>query len=319
MELSVVIVNWNSKEYLRNCIDSIITTTNDIEFEIVVIDSGSFDGVGKMLQKSYPQVRFIQNDKNIGFAKANNAAFNVAGGRNILFLNPDTEIDGSAVVTLSRWLDSLPNAGIVGAKLLNSDRSVQKSCIQAFPTILNQLLDSDALRNTFPGAGIWGTRPLFTEDNTPAEVDVVSGACLMIKRSAFETVKMFSTDYFMYSEDIDLCFKVQEAGWKTYYVPMAVIVHHGGVSSSQTGESAFSNVMMFESRMRFFRKTRSRWYCWLYRTAMFFTSMIRIGLLLLVWPIYGLQGRGASIGNLMKKWTARFLWTLGGEGWIKNY
>ncbi len=91
-----------------------------MEFEIVVIDSGSFDGVGEMLQKGYPQVRFIQSDRNLGFAKANNAAFNVASGRNILFLNPDTEIEGTAVETMSLWLDSMPSTGIVGAKLLNS-------------------------------------------------------------------------------------------------------------------------------------------------------------------------------------------------------
>ena len=234
-------------------------------------------------------------------------------------MNPDTELEGSAIETLSHWLDSLPDAGIVGAKLLNSDRSLQTSCIQAFPTILNQLLDSNALRSAFPRAGMWGTAPLLSDVNVPAEVDAVSGACLIIKRVVFETVGMFSTDYFMYSEDIDLCFKVKEAGWKTYYIPTAVIVHHGGTSSAQSSENAFSSVMMLESRWRFFRKTRSRWYCWLYRMAMFIASTIRIGLVLMVWPIYVLRGRASSIRNVMKKWTAKLRWTLGYESWVKNY
>jgi len=319
MELSVVIVNWNSKEYLRNCIDSIITTTNNIEFEIVVIDSGSLDGSGEMLRECYPQVRFIQSENNLGFAKANNVAFNVASGRKILFLNPDTEIEGHAVETLNHCLDSMSNAGIVGAKLLNSDRSVQTSCIQAFPTILNQFLDSDVLRNIYPRAGMWGTGPLLTEGNAPEEVDAVSGACLMVKRSVFESIGMFSTDYFMYSEDVDLCLKVRKVGLHTYYIPSAVVVHHGGASSSQISVNTFSAVMMLESRWRFFRKTRSLWYSRLYRLAMFGTSVVRIGLVLFVWPVLGLCGKESQVEHVLKKWMARLRWTLGGERWVKNY
>jgi GT2 family glycosyltransferase len=319
MDVSIIIVNWNSAVFLRQCLVSIYRSTAGIDFEIIIVDNASFDGCKEMLQREFPQVRFIQSEKNLGFAKANNAAFTVSSGRNILFLNPDTEIEGPALETLSRWLDSLPDAGVVGAKVLNSDRSVQTSCIRAFPTILNQLLDSNALRNAFPRAGMWGARSLFTDDGAPAQVDAVSGACSMIKRSVFERIGMFSPDYFMYSEDIDLCFKVQEAGWKTYYVPTAVIVHHGGASSSQTSENAFSSVMMLESRWRFFRKTRPLWYCWFYRMVMFTASMIRIGTALFIWPFYRLLGKAASIRNVMKKWTARLRWTLGGEGWINNY
>ncbi|HZX48094.1 MAG TPA: glycosyltransferase family 2 protein [Nitrospirota bacterium] len=319
MDLSIIIVNWNSKEYIQKCIESILVWTSDIKYEIVVIDNASLDGVDKMLEQYYPQVRFIQSDKNLGFAKANNIAFKKSSGRNVLFLNPDTEIEESAIGKLCHWLDSLPAAGIVGAKLLNNDRSVQTSCIQAFPTIFNQIFDSNALRRIFPRAGIWGTAPFLSDGNEPSIVDTVSGACLMIKRVVFENVRMFSPEYYMYSEDIDLCFKVKEAGWNTYYIPMAVIIHHGGTSSIQSCENAFSSVMILESRWRFFRKTRSHWYCWFYRIAMFFASMLRIGMVLLVWPFYGLRGRASSVGSVMKKWTARLRWTLGAESWTRNY
>ena len=318
-DLSIIIVNWNSKAYLEKCIESILLWTVDIKYEIIVIDGASFDGCGEMLRSLYPQVRFIQSDKNLGFAKANNEAFRVSSGQNILFLNPDTEVEGSAVETLSEWLTSAADAGIVGAKLLNSDRSVQTSCIQAFPTILNQFLDSEALRKAFPMAGLWGTSPLFEEGMIPKSVDAVSGACLMIKRCVFESVGTFSADYFMYSEDIDLCFKAKQAGWKTYYVPTAVVVHHGGTSSSQTSVNAFSSVMMLESRWRFFRKTRSSWYCKLYRVAILFLSLIRLGLILFGWPIYGLRGKGVLSGNMLKRWTAKLRWAMGGEGWVKTY
>jgi GT2 family glycosyltransferase len=290
-----------------------------MEFEIVVIDNASFDDCDKMLQQCYPQVRFIQAERNLGFAGANNAAFKMSSGRNILFLNPDTETEGTAIETLHHELDSMPNAGVAGTKLLNSDRSIQTSCIQSFPTILNQLFDSNVLRNLFPRARLWGMKPLFTGDGVPAEVDAVSGACLMIKRAVFESVGMFCTDYFMYSEDIDLCLRVQETGWKAYYVPTAVVVHHAGGSSSKESGNAFSSVMMLESNWRYFKRRRPLWYCWLYRIAMFSASVMRVALVFLAWPILGLQGGRHSPRNTINKWTARLRWTLGLEKWVKNY
>jgi N-acetylglucosaminyl-diphospho-decaprenol L-rhamnosyltransferase len=319
MDLSIIIVNWNSKDYLLKAIASVEAETRGIEFEVVVIDGGSFDGCEEMLQQSYPHVVFIQSDKNIGFAKANNEAFKVSRGRNLLFLNPDTEVEGLAIKTLYDQLDALPNAGIVGAKLLNSDRSIQKNCIRAFPTILNQVLESDMLRNLFPRAGLWGMKPLQEGDERAREVETVSGACFMMKRSVFEQIGMFSTDYFMYSEDIDLCLKVRKAGLNTYYVPRAVVVHHGGGSSSQTGTSTFSSVMMLESRWRFFRKTRSIWYSRFYRVAMFGTCIVRVGLVLFVWPARRLAGKELSRKAVLKKWIAKLRWTIGGERWVKNY
>jgi len=319
MDLSIIIVNWNSKDYLLKSIAAIEAETNGIEFEIVVIDSGSFDGCDEMLREVYPHVLFIQSDRNLGFAKANNEAFKVSRGRNLLFLNPDTEIEGLAIETLYYQLSSLPNAGIVGGTLLNSDRSIQESCIRAFPTVLNQVLDSHMLRGLFPRARLWGIEPLLARNGAPKGVDAVSGACLMVKRSVFESVGMFSTDYFMYSEDIDLCLKVRKAGLNTYYVPRAVVVHHCGASSSQASVNTFSSVMMLESRWRFFRKTRSLWYSRFYRAAMFAACIVRIGLVLFVWLARRLLGREPSSRAILTKWMARLRWTLGGERWVKNY
>lgn len=319
MDLSIIIVNWNSKDYLLKSIASIEAETKGIEFEIVVIDAASFDGCDEMLRRIYPHVLFIQSDRNVGFAKANNEAFKVSHGRNILFLNPDTKIEDLAIETLYYQLNSLPKAGIVGAKLLNSDRSVQESCIRAFPTILNQVLDSNMLRKLFPRARLWGMKPLFVRSERAKEVDAISGACLMVKKSVFESVGMFSTDYFMYSEDLDLCLKVRKAGLNTYYVPTAVVVHYGGASSSQTSVNTFSAVMMLESRWRFFRKTGSLWYAQLYRLAMFGVSIVRIVLVLFMWPARRLYGRESWNETVLKKWIARLRWTLGGEGWVKDY
>jgi len=315
MDLSIIIVNWNSKEYLKKCLTSILTTTSGINCEIIVIDNASYDGCEKMLKHCFKQVHFIQSAKNLGFAKANNYGFKVSKGKNILFLNPDTEVKEQAIQRLLFTLKSIDDAGIVGAKLLNSNGSIQTSCVQAFPTILNQVLDAELIRNLSPKSRLWGIAPLFSETDAPSKVDVVSGACLMIRRKVFEKVGMFSTEYFMYSEDVDLCHKVNKAGWKTYYVPDAVVVHYGGGSSSQVNVNTFSSVMILESRWRFFKKTRPLWYCWLYRVGIFLSSLLRIGLTFVIFPLIDSNGDAIALQFTLKKWFSKLSWALGREAW----
>ena len=129
-----------------------------------------------------------------------------------LFLNPDTELVGPAINVLFDHLRALPDAGAVGCKLLNSDGTVQTSCIQSIPTILNQVLDSEASRAKWPRSLLWGMAPLFSASENPEEVEAITGACVMLKREVFEEVGLFSEDYFMYAEDIDLSYKIRKAG-----------------------------------------------------------------------------------------------------------
>src|SRR5690348_3920993 len=213
-DLSILIVNWNSVAFLRDCLESIYANTKAIQFEVVVVDNASHDGCEQMLATEFGSVRFIQSGSNLGFARANNLAFQASSGRNVLFLNPDTEVLGSALERLVRFLDENPRAGIVGPKLLNSDGSIQTSCIRSFPTILNEALDTDLLRRLFPRSRWWGIGPLFENRTAPAAVDAVSGASLMIRRNVFEAAGLFTTSYFMYAEDVDLCFKARRAGWE---------------------------------------------------------------------------------------------------------
>ena len=317
MELSIVIVNWNSKDFLDRAVASVQTTTRGLAHEIIVIDSGSFDGSAEMLRQKHSQVRFIQAERNLGFAAANNEACRLARGGTLLFLNPDTAVVGSAIEQLYRALQGRPDAGIVGPTLRNSDGSVQDTCIRAFPTLLNQLLEAEWLRRRFPAAGLWGKRALSDAGSAPQPVDAVSGACLMIRRPLFEAVGGFSTDYFMYSEDLDLCLKARRAGFQTCYVPQAVVVHHGGGSSTQAPASTFAAVMLLESRWRFFRKTRSRGYAALYRAAMCGASVARIAALALAWPVQRLRRRQPSAGHGLRRWTARLRWSLGAERWAR--
>lgn len=317
MDLSIIIVNWNSKDYLQKCIASILALTSGITYEIVVIDNASFDGVGEMLKKFYPQVRFIQSDKNLGFAKANNTAFKVSSGSHILFLNPDTELFVPAINIMFDYIHKLPKAGALGCRLLNADGSIQTSCIQSFPTILNQLLSSEFLRALFPKSSLWGMAALFSAENWPKEVEMISGACIMLRRTLFEHVGLFSEDYFMYAEDLDLCYKIKQAGYANYYVPDAIAIHFGG-GSTEKGPRDFSAVMMRESAWRFLRKTRGRLYGLAYRISMLISAIGRLVLLMIISPLYLIGNGRASWNASFRKWRVILIWSLGFEGSVIN-
>jgi hypothetical protein len=312
MDLSIIIVNWNSVEFLKKCIPSIRAGIHDIEYEIVVIDSASFDGCEEMLRENFPKVKFIQSQENVGFARANNHAFAHSCGHSVLFLNPDTEIEGSAINTIYKYLQKLPKAGALGCKLLNSDRSIQTSCIQSFPTILNQVLDSEFLRLRSHQSSLWGIAPLYEEKSKFSVVDAISGACIMMNRDLFEQIGKFSEDYFMYTEDIDLCYKIKQAGHLNYYLPEATIIHYGG-GSSHEAKSNFAVIMMRESMYKFLKKTKGRCYAWCYRVSMLFIALFRLALLTI--------NRLIKPGNesSFQKWCAILQWSLRRDKSIKGF
>lgn len=318
MNLSIVIVNWNSREDLKRCLASVLKYTRDISFEIVVIDSGSFDGCDRMLSEHYPQVRFVQSAANLGFAKANNRAFEETTGETVLFLNPDTEVVASAVGTLYLALHSLPNAGLVGGKLLNSDGTLQSSCVLSMPTLANQLLNSEFLRTRWPKSRLWGMAPLFAEGSHAREVEAISGACLMVRRATFEKVGRFSEDYFMYAEDVDLAYKVRSAGCVNYYVPDATVMHHGGNSSAQAS-STFAAVMIPEATWRFFRKTRGAAYSFGYRSVVFGSALGRLALIALSQSVSRASGRGNERNGSWRKWLAILRWSLKRNELVNKY
>ena len=318
MDLSIVIVNWNSRDDLKKSLASIVRDTRDLEYEIVVIDSGSHDGCDRMLRQHFPHVRFIQSAENLGFAKANNRAFRTTTGRCVLFLNPDTEAVGAAVTVLYAGLQSLPDAGVVGCKLLNSDGTIQSSCIRAIPTILNRMLDSNVLRRRWPKSRLWGTAALYEEGLESREVEAVSGACLMMRRDRFIEVGGFSEDYFMYAEDIDLWYKSRQRGFKNYYVPQATVIHHGG-NSSQHASSSFSAVMIPEASWRFLRKTRGVGYGFCYRLGMCASALGRLLIVGLASPFWILGRRRAAWKATGDEWCAVLWWTLKRDGIVKRY
>jgi len=307
MDLSIIIINWKSAAFTRQCLASIYTNAAELTCEVIVVDNASYDGCGEMVEKEFPQTIFLQSEHNLGFARANNLAFAQSKGKNVLFLNPDTEIQGPALQSLVAGLEAIPDAGMVGARLLNSDFTLQTTCVVALPTILNQALNSNYLRKTFPRWPLWGMAPLFCEGTTVVPVEAISGACMVGRREALEQVGAFSTDYFMYAEDMDLCLKIAKAGWKIYYVPEARIVHHAAGSSSSRDEGNFSTIMTRESLIQFLELHRGRRYANLYRFSVALVALCRLFLLVAVLPLAIHPHCYGFLTRAVRKWLSVFL------------
>ncbi len=272
MELSIIFVNWNSVDYLRQCITSIYEHTRGFAYEIIVVDNASPQGGVDALKEQFPEIVLIKSADNLGFAGANNLGFRESKGKCVLFLNPDTKLLNSAINIMLQRLESLPGAGILGCKLLNADLSVQTSSIMKFPGILNQVLQSEVLRLRWPAFPLWNIAPLFSADITPVKVEMITGACMMMRREVFEKVGMFSEEYFMYAEDVDLCWKITRAGFPNYYSGEGNIIHYGGVSSPR----AWQTVMKTRAEQRLVENFRGKIYGAMFRTALALNAAARL-------------------------------------------
>lgn len=307
MKLSILIVNWKSKDYLRQCLRSIGNTCDALAPQIVVVDGGSFDGCAEMVAREFPEVDFVQSPTNIGFGRSNNLGFQKVTGKAVLLLNPDTELTPGALNELMAGLLDLPDAGLIGAHLLNSDGSLQLSSVHPLPTPWNAAVDSDWLRRRW--WRIKGPAP----GSAPLEVEAVSGACMMLRSEVFHRLGGFDPRYFMYAEDMDLCLKVRRSDLKIYHVPRAVVVHHGG-GSSKTQLSRFSVVMIREAIGVYFRSNFGRFQSGQYRLLMGGAAAARILAILFTWLVARKANRNARWVSILK-WWAVVRWSLGLEGW----
>jgi hypothetical protein len=195
--------------------------------------------------------------------------------------------------------------------LFNGDGSLQTSCVLPFPTILNQALDVEWLHRRFPRAKLFGAAAMFSGKKDPQPVEAISGACIMIHRKTFEEIGMFSNDYFMYAEDIDLCRKVGIAGQKVYLVNSAGIVHFGGGSSKKQKDRLFGALLMRDSNCRLLRKFRGRGYALLYRMVIGVSALMRLtGLLVWLLPA-AVAGRGRNSIEILQRWWHLLMWVFG--------
>lgn len=250
-DLSIIIVNWNVRDLLRRCLHSILANVPGGQLEIIVVDNGSTDGSAEMVRTEFPLVRLIANPDNRGFPAANNQGLEVARGRYVLLLNPDTEVVGDALATMAAFADAHPDVGILGPQLLNPDGSVQSSR-RRFPTLLTALFESTWLQPYAPRRLLEHYYVLDCPDDEVQDVDWVTGAALMARREAVKQVGPLDEGFFMYSEELDWCRRFREAGWRVVYLPTARIVHYVGKSSEQVLPAR--HIHFQTSKVRYFRK-----------------------------------------------------------------
>jgi GT2 family glycosyltransferase len=311
MDLSIIIVNWNSTDYLRHCLVSVFAKTQGVSVEVVVVDNASYDdSCEELIRREFPSVVFYGSKSNLGFARGSNLGYELSSGRTLLFLNPDTEIQDDVFAVMVHELESAAEVGAVGVRLLNSDGSLQTSCVQSYPTILNQLLDSELLRTKLPNSRLWGTKPLFANTPDPARVDAISGACLMVKREVFEQVDKFDDNYFMYVEDLDLCRRITAAGYSIQYLNDRTVVHHGGKSSAVQGRH-IANLRQQKAIMQFFNATRGRWYSFLYRAGLVVVAVARLVILGALVPFWMLAHLPSNWKVSVQKWASILKWAIG--------
>lgn len=250
-DLSIIIVSWNVRGYLKACLSSIQVNRGDLDLEVIVVDSGSSDGSPEMVSHTFPGVHLIDCGDNVGFPKGNNIGLAMAKGKYLLLLNPDTEIIGNALTSMVSYLDSHASVGLVGGQLLNSDGTIQSSR-RRFPTLGTAIFESTWLEGIAP-------RDLLTsyyaEDlplDIPSDVDWLTGACLMTRRNVVNQVGLMDEAYFMYSEELDWCRRIKDAGWQIVYLPEAKILHHVGKSSEQAVAERHLNFQ--RAKLRYFQK-----------------------------------------------------------------
>ena len=250
MDVSIIVVNWNTKELLLGCLRSIYDTTIGLNIEVIAVDNGSQDGSSLAVKESFPQVKLIQNSENKGFAKANNQALSIAIGHYILLLNSDAILTNGSLSGLVSFMNKTSEAGIAACQYLNRDGSKQNS-FDNFPTLATELLNKSLLKILFPKKYPSKKKEYYE----PMKVDSTIGACMIVRKEAIKQVGMLDEDYFFFMEETDWCFRMRRAGWKIYHLPQIKVYHLQGQSKEKNPSKAW--IEYYRSSYTFFKKHRS--------------------------------------------------------------
>lgn len=262
MDLSIIIINWNVKDLLQKCLESIYRETKDISFEVFVIDNASSDGSAEMVIENFPEVKLIVNTENKGFAKANNQGIKESSGKYILLLNPDTEIISNVFLKMIEVFKEDEKLGILGPKLLNSDKSLQSS-IRRFPTLFSQTLILLKIHHFLPNLKTF--KKYFARDfdySREQSVDQVMGACFMIRKKMLEQIGVLDEKFYIWFEEVDYCKRAKKAGWNVAYTPNAEVIHYGGQSFQQ--KLSLEKQKIFNKSLRYYFRKHYGFLSWLW-------------------------------------------------------
>jgi len=243
IDISIVIVNYNVKDLVDNCISSVYASNdNKYNIEIFFVDNNSIDGSVNLIEKKYPDVRIIRNEKNLGFSKANNIALKQISGKYVLILNPDTFLEENTFDKLISFCKSDSKVGAVTSKLILSNGKLDSACRRSFPTFSVAFPRMLGLSKIFPKSKLFGKYNLtYLDENETYEIDSICGAFMFIPKNVIDAVGFFDEEYFMYGEDIDLCYRIKKSGYKIFYYPEVTTIHYKGSSTRKTKISYVNN------------------------------------------------------------------------------
>ena len=272
--VSVVIVSWNTKEFLVRCLKSLTRQDTASGVEIIVVDNGSLDGSPEVVEERFGQVKLIRLEENVGFAKANNIGIGESSGEYICLTNSDVEVTDSCIDTMCRYMQSHPQVGMLGPKVLNSDLTIQSSC-RRFPSLWNNLCPAVGMTTLFPRSRFFAGEHMFyfAYDET-REIDTIVGCFVLVRRAAIETVGGLDERFFFYAEDVDWSRRFWAAGWSLVFYPGAAVVHHRGRSSSNA-PLRFA-VEQEKAAVRYWKKHHRSSMVWCFRLIALLRHGIRI-------------------------------------------
>ena len=261
-DLAIVIVSYNTRDLLRDCLTSVFQSETAASYAVYVVDNHSSDGSAAMVRAEFPAVRLIELDRNSGYAVANNVGLRAAGfgepagdraARYALLLNPDTRLGPNALAQMLAFMEDHSEAGAVGPKLVRQDGSLDRACRRSFPSPENAFYRLSGLARLFPRHPRFGRYNLgYLDPDEMAEVDSLVGAFMLIRGAVLRAVGLLDERFFMYGEDIDLCFRIKELGYKIYYYPAVTVLHYKGAASRQ--RSAASIVHFYRAMALFHDK-----------------------------------------------------------------
>ncbi|MCU6797652.1 glycosyltransferase family 2 protein [Paenibacillus sp. WQ 127069] len=252
MDLSIIILNYNTCELTLNAIQSVYDSQTSFCYEIIVVDNHSSDASVVEIKRRYPNVRLVENPSNDGFSKGNNIGIKLATGRYILLLNSDTIIDSDSLQTMIAFMDQNLSIGAAGCKIVLPDGSLDKACKRGFPTPLASFYYAFGISKLFPKVSRFNQYQLgYLDPDQDYPVDCLVGAFMMVRKEAIDQVGMLDEDFFMYGEDIDWCYRIKQGGWRIHYYPYTQIVHHKGASSRR---KPFKIIYEFHRAMYLFHK-----------------------------------------------------------------
>lgn len=251
MDISIIIVSYNTQEFTKKCIDFIYKSKlNDLKYEIIIIDNASSDNTVSTLKKHFPKIICIENKDNLGFAKACNQGVKASRGRYLLFLNPDTEVDKDTIPYMISFMEKNKEAGASTCFVKLPSGKLDDGAHRGFPTPWNSFCYFLGLSRLFPQSKLFSGYTLGHLDLTKThEVDSAVGAFMMVRRIAGDDTRWWDEDYFFYGEDIDFCYKLKEKGWKIYFVPKVSVLHHKGVSGGIKKQSKHISTADFQTKM----------------------------------------------------------------------